>query len=178
MNDYRPTPNAVAAGYRASILARIARRRALITSGPALPALLTLADLLCDAALSFWEERPTEADGIPAGARFALDDAATAAVGDPATGFPHEFDRYVTHPVDGRPLAVPAAVEPDSSGLVAREAPLVAALNVIHGQLATVDTPEVAEAMLEAAFILHFNRIRLAETHGARPRVMGRLADA
>jgi hypothetical protein len=118
-------------------------------------------------ARSLQTDRPRDPNGIPADAWLALGDAEGAAAGM-GTGFPDWFGLYVTQAINGRALEAPAPIDADSPALVKREAPLIAALRLIHVQLVAPRAPEVAEAMLEAAFVLHAKLAQFAEEHSTR----------
>ncbi|THA65398.1 hypothetical protein E6R60_33330 [Streptomyces sp. A0642] len=163
MTDFEPTPQARAAAWRAATLADIARRRTLFASAWNGRALHMIADLLDTVVISFWEEAPTEADGIPADARLALADAETEAADNPGTGFPPEFGQYVRHAMDRRPLRNPATADVTGSCLAEDDAQLSTALDTLHGHLAAAGTEEVARALLEAVFALHDKRAALAQ---------------
>ncbi|MFI2764927.1 hypothetical protein ACH5A3_39865 [Streptomyces echinatus] len=162
MTAFEPTEQARAAAVRAAALAGIARRRTLFASAWNGRALLVIADLLDIVALSFYEEEPT-ADGLPDGARLALSEAETAATDAPGTGFPAGFGQYVTHALDRRPLATLARFGLTGCGLADDDAQLVAALDTLHGHLASAATETVAQALLEAVFALHDKRADLAQ---------------
>ncbi|MFF3958812.1 hypothetical protein ACFYY1_37255 [Streptomyces sp. NPDC001890] len=163
MTAFEPTPQARAAAWRAATLADIARRRTLFASAWNGRALHMIAELLDTVVISFWEEAPTEADGIPADARLALADAETEAASNPGTGFPPEFGQYVRHAMDRRPLHNPAAADITGCCLAEDDAQLAAALDTLHGHLAAAGTEEVAQALLEAVFALHDKRAALAQ---------------
>ncbi|MFE2684530.1 hypothetical protein [Streptomyces mirabilis] len=159
MTAFESTEQARAAAARATVLADIARRRALFTSAWNGRALLVLADLLDTVALSFYEEVPA-ADGIPTDADLALSAAEVVAVQTPGTGFPAQLAQYVTHAVTLRPLVLPDA---DGGERTADDARLVTALETLHGHLAAAATEDVAQALLEAVLALHDKRADLAQ---------------
>ncbi|MFI1201682.1 hypothetical protein ACH4VR_19885 [Streptomyces sp. NPDC020883] len=167
MSTATPLPNALAAAHRAHTLANLARGRAPLH--PARDALLAIADLLDIAALSFQTEPPTYFNGIavtntvPADAWLALTDAEYKAVDNPRTGFPAAFGQYVTQPVFGNALKLPDRTDPVSPALADKETQLLAALRLVHDQLATATTPDLVAVMLEAALILHSKLARLAD---------------
>ncbi|MFI9311202.1 hypothetical protein [Streptomyces triculaminicus] len=161
MTDFEPTPQARAAAARATVLAGIAHRRTLFASARTGRVLHTIADLLDMVALSFYEEEPTDADGVPADAWLALTVAEDEATGTPGTGFPSEFGQYITHALDRRPLTTPAPLGPTGCNLAEEDARLVAALDALHGHLASAATEEVAQALLEGVFALHSKRADL-----------------
>ncbi|MFE1075138.1 hypothetical protein ACFW5W_28465 [Streptomyces sp. NPDC058783] len=163
MTTFEPTEQARAAAVRAAVLAGIARRRTLFASAWNGRALLVIADLLDTVALSFYEEEPTRPDGIPDSAWLALADAETAATDTPGTGFPADFGQYVTHAMDRAALAIPARFDLTGCGLAEDDAQLVAALDILHGHLASAATEAVAQALLEAVFALHDKRADLAQ---------------
>ncbi|MFZ3476072.1 hypothetical protein ACODT4_44585 [Streptomyces sp. 2.9] len=162
MTDFEPTAQACAAAARAYALAEIARRRTLFTSAWNGRALHVLADLLDIVALSFCEEEPTDADGIPADARLALADAETTADENPGTGFPQQFGQYVTHALDPRPLTRKATLGTTGCALGDGDTQLAAALDTLHSHLAAAASEEVAQALIEAVFVLHEKRAALA----------------
>ncbi|MCX4411646.1 hypothetical protein OG840_61895 [Streptomyces sp. NBC_01764] len=162
MTVFEPTEQARAAAARATVLAGIARRRALFTSAWNGRALLVLADLLDTVALSFYEEAPA-ADGIPTDADLALCAAEVVAMQTPGTGFPVQLGQYVTHAVTGRPLTVPAPVGPDGGERTTDDTRLVSALETLHGHLAAAPTEDVAQALLEAVLAVHDKRADLAQ---------------
>lgn len=159
MTDFEPTEQACAAAARATVLAGIARRRALFTSAWNGRALLVLADLLDTVALAFYEEAPA-ADGIPTDADLALCAAEVVAMQTPGTGFPVQLGQYVTHAVTGRPLTVRAPIGGERT---ADDARLVSALEDLHGHLAAAATEDIAQALLEAVLAVHDKRADLAQ---------------
>jgi hypothetical protein len=160
---FEPTGQARAAASRAAVLAEIARRRVLFASAPDSRELEMIADLLDVVVISFWEEEPTEADGISESARLALEDAEATAANAPGTGFPPRFGHYVTHALDRRPLRTPASPEVTGCCLADDDVQLLAALDTLHGHLASATTEEVAQALIEAVFALHDKRAALAQ---------------
>ncbi|MFI8365262.1 hypothetical protein ACIGD1_34560 [Streptomyces sp. NPDC085612] len=163
MTEFEPTVQARAAAARATVLAGIARRRTLFASAWNGRALHIIADLLDTVALAFYEEEPTDADGIPADAWLALADAESTAADTPGTGFPGEFGHYITHALDSRPLTVPAPLAGIGCDLADEDSRLAAALEILHGHLAAAAAEEVAQALLEALFALHDRRAGLAQ---------------
>lgn len=162
MTAFEPTPQACAAAARAAMLAGIARRRTLFASAGNERTLEIIADLLDIVALSFYEEEPTAADGIPADARLALAEAESTAVDTPGAGFPPEFGQYVTHALDHRPLQTPASPGITGCDLADEDTQLALALDALHAHLATAVTEAVAQALLEGVFALHDRRADLA----------------
>lgn len=162
MTVFEPTPQARAAAARAAVLAGIARRRTLFTSARTGRALHVIADLLDIVALSFYEEEPTGPGGTPDDARLALADAEAKATSTPGTGFPPEFGQYITHALDRRPLKITAPVGLLGCDLVEEDTRLVAALDALHGHLASAAAEEAAQALLEGVFALHDRRADLA----------------
>ncbi|GGY71112.1 hypothetical protein GCM10010363_60320 [Streptomyces omiyaensis] len=160
MTEYEPTAQARAAAGRATTLAEIARRRAMLASAWDRRALHIIAELLDIVALSLYEDAPTETDGIPDDARSALADAEETATETPGTGFPRRFGQYVTHPLTARPLETEPAPGCDLSDEDDR---LTSALGTLHGHLAAAATEEVSLALLEAVFALHDKRADLAQ---------------
>ncbi|MFF0170254.1 hypothetical protein [Streptomyces prasinus] len=163
MTTFEPTEQARAAAVRAAVLADIARRRTLIASAWNGRALVDIAELLDIVTLSLYEEEPTRPDGICDSALLALADAETAATDTPGTGFPAGFGQYVTHALDHRPLTIPTRFALTGCGLAEDDAQLVAALDTLHGHLASAATEAVAQALLEAVFALHNKRADLAQ---------------
>ncbi|MFH8410384.1 hypothetical protein ACH4FX_37260 [Streptomyces sp. NPDC018019] len=163
MTTFEPTEQARAAAVRAAVLADIARRRTLFASAWNGRALHVIAELLDIVALSFYEEQPTRPDGIPDSARLALADAQTVAADTPGAGFPAGFGQYITHALDRRPLTTSASLGLTACGLAADDAQLAAALDILHGHLASAAAEEVAQALLEAVFALHDKRAHLAQ---------------
>ncbi|CUW33434.1 MULTISPECIES: hypothetical protein [Streptomyces] len=163
MTTFEPTEQARAAAVRAAVLAGIARRRTLFASAWDGRALHVIADLLDTVALSLYEEEPTGLDGMPDGASLALAAAEVAAAQAPGTGFPADFGQYITHALDCRRLWTPAPLDFTACTLADDDAHLVAALDTLHGHLASAATEHVAQALLEAVFALHDKRADLAQ---------------
>ncbi|MER6616351.1 hypothetical protein [Streptomyces xantholiticus] len=166
MTTATPHPNAVAAATRAEALATLARRRAPLH--PAQSALLEIAARLDTVAQAFTTEVDvingiTISNSVPGDAWLALHEAETIAEEAPATGFPAEFGQYVTQPVYGHSLDVPDPVNPSSVALAAQEARLIAALVMVHHELAdTAADAAYTAAMLDAAFLIRSRLARVA----------------
>ncbi|MFJ2589661.1 hypothetical protein [Streptomyces sp. NPDC087538] len=163
MSVFEPTEQARAAAARATTLADIARRRTLVADAWSGRELLHIADLLDIVAVSFYEEEPTRADGIPSDARAALADAEIAAVDAPGTGFPARFGQYIRHALDRGPLTVSTSRGLTSAYLVDEDAQLASALDTLHGHLASAATETIVQALLEAVFVLHGKRADFAD---------------
>ncbi|MEV6357979.1 hypothetical protein [Streptomyces hydrogenans] len=93
MTVFEPSEARAAAG-RATALAEIARRRAMFAPAWDRRALHIMAELLDIVALSFYEDEPTETDGIPDDARSARADAEETATETPGIGFPQWFGDF------------------------------------------------------------------------------------
>ncbi|MFF6903398.1 hypothetical protein [Streptomyces hydrogenans] len=163
MTEYEPTTQACAAAGRATALAEIARRRAHFASAWDCRTLQIIAELLDIVALSFYEDAPTETDGIPDDARSALADAEETATETPGTGFPRWFGQYVTHPLTARPLETEPAFGIAGCAFSDEDDRLTSALGTLHGLLASAATEEISLALLEAVFALHDKRADLAQ---------------
>jgi hypothetical protein len=187
---------AALAGHRARTVAAIARKRAAspapIPNARGRAALRKIADLLDVAALVFESEPPTVIDGaattrdVPTDARLALADAEREAASHPTIGFPAQFGQYVTQPVLDKDVVLPPSLQPKQPNDIAREADLFSRLFAVHAQLAMCTMEEVTDALLEAAFTLHWklahlrNALRAAATDPveipapATPMALGR----
>ena len=160
-----PPPDFAAAVWRARTIAAIARTRAARHSAasPAGDVLRTIADHL-DVAARMFETGPMPCrDGIPPSAWGALTDAEDLAAAHPGIGFPPRFGQYITQPLTGNPVDLPAPLNPALPGLVTQEANLRARLCTVHDQLAA-SNPEAHTALfLHAAFSLHRKLARIAD---------------
>ncbi|MGW3308241.1 hypothetical protein ACWDG9_16830 [Streptomyces sp. NPDC001073] len=181
MNSSAPKAAALAA-HRARTIATIARRSADSTAPIPLHAhriaLLTIAGHLDIAAHSFETEPPSVIGGVtvsnesPVGARLALADAEREAVANPGTGFPPQFGQYVTQPLCGNDVSLPPSFLPSRPAQIAEEADLLGRLLAVHAALPFINVEEVTDALLVAAFTLHWKHAQLADViraDSARP---------
>jgi hypothetical protein len=170
------TPNALAAAHRARAIAAIARTRAAspapIHNADGLAALVQIADLLDVAAHSLETEAPDQWDGIVVtntmdwDASAALREADDIATDNPAIGFPPRFTQYVTAPVFGNDVNMPASLLPSGLVLSAREGDLFARLLTVHThlRLTLLAADDDTTAHLETAFTLLRKHARLAKS--------------
>ncbi|MGA5127791.1 hypothetical protein ACPCAG_31375 [Streptomyces pseudogriseolus] len=175
------TPHALAAAHRARTIAAIARTRATSLAFPLSAENRVFAQwistLLTDAADALETTEALTMDGftvrntIDSHAAYCLHRADEIAADVPAIGFPPLLTRYVTVPVFGNAIPLPASLLPGGVKLVAQEGDLFARLLALHGNyLAVADAEEDREttaAALEAAFTLHWKHAQLAESAAA-----------
>ena len=190
MTTAAPLPVYSAAALRARTIAGIARARAVRRSAAssAGDVLRTIADHLDVAARSFETDLIPFRDGIPSAAWVALVHAEDLAASHPGIGFPPRFGQYITQPVAGTDIDLPAllghpVLSVGETGLILPVKAvnwllaqlwslLVAWLRIVHDLLAATSSQTDTALCLRAVFALHRKHMWIADTvraHNSRP---------